>query len=191
MDRLNRSMTLMACGCGLLLAATGCRSTRPEVPPGRPYSRDGRQQAPIGFSTDPHPLNGAAGANIMPDAGSKLAARAGRPDMAPILGQSSGQLGPPGTTGREEAPGVPGIGRTSPAGDAMVLPAGAPDLPRPSISPLPGRTSAPPPAGDPSATLPADVAPLPEPDAPSSQVVQPALDAPGQMGRAGDPPSPN
>ena len=56
MDRLNRTLT--GCGLTLLLAAGGCRSTQPEVPPGRPYTSDGRQVPPIGFSSDPHPMSG-------------------------------------------------------------------------------------------------------------------------------------
>ena len=47
MDRLNR--TLAGSGLALLVAATGsgCRSTQSQVPPGRPYTNDGRQGAPV------------------------------------------------------------------------------------------------------------------------------------------------
>ncbi len=59
MDRLK--LTLAGCGLSLLLAAPGCRSTRSEVPPHRPYSSDGKQMPPtIGFSSDPHPMTGGA-----------------------------------------------------------------------------------------------------------------------------------
>ena len=53
MDRQTRRLA----GFGLMfvLAASGCRSTRSEVPPGRQYSGDGRQVPPVGFSSDPHP----------------------------------------------------------------------------------------------------------------------------------------
>jgi hypothetical protein len=81
MDRLNRSRSLTGCGLLLLLAAGGCRSTQPEVPPGRPYTSDGRQAPAVGFSADPHPLN-VPGIN------------AGVPGMAAAPG--SPQLGTPG-----------------------------------------------------------------------------------------------
>ncbi|MHC5544979.1 hypothetical protein ACYOEI_42630, partial [Singulisphaera rosea] len=62
MDRLKRQM--LGFGLVAVLAAPGCKSTRPEVPPGAPYSNDGRQLQPgaVGFSSDPRPLpNNAAG----------------------------------------------------------------------------------------------------------------------------------
>lgn len=193
MDRPTRSLFLTVCGSGLLMISAGCRSTRPEVPPGRAYARDGRQQAPIGFSTEPHPVNGAAGANLMPDSpgGGKmaegLAAGLGRPDMSPILGNNSGALGPPGTSGGPDGR----IGRIAPATDGQVLPAGAPELPRQSISPLPSGTADPTGISPSGETLPPDVAPHDEPAAAGSQVVSPSVDSPGAMGRSGDLPSPN
>ena len=62
MDRLSRK--LAASALGLLLVAPGCRMTRPEVPPGRPYANDGRQRKAIEFSSEGHPVNGAATANV-------------------------------------------------------------------------------------------------------------------------------
>ncbi len=60
MDRLDRA--LACCGLAALLsAAPGCRGTKSEVPPGRPYGADGRQLPPVGFSTEPHPAFGAPG----------------------------------------------------------------------------------------------------------------------------------
>jgi hypothetical protein len=52
MDRLTRG--LAGCGLALLATATGCRSMRDEVPPGRAYRSDGRQEPRVGFNTQPH-----------------------------------------------------------------------------------------------------------------------------------------
>ena len=198
MDRLTRSMTGTVCGLGLLLTASGCKMTRPEVPPGRAYSKDGRQQPAIGFSSEGHPLSGAATTAVMPDTagGSKMAPGASsnseRPNMSPLLEGGSGAFGPPGTAGREEAAGAPPtIGRTTPVGDDLVLPAGAPDLPRPSISPLVNPPSTTQPASTGAGTLPPDIEPRAEIAPPASQVVQPGVDDPGKMGRGNDLPSPN
>ncbi len=49
MDRLTR--TLAGCGLALIAAAGGCRSAHDDVPPGRAYRPDGRQEAAVGFST--------------------------------------------------------------------------------------------------------------------------------------------
>ena len=190
MDRLARS--LACCGLGFVLTASGCRMTRPEVPPGRPYSKDGRQRPAIGFSSEGHPVDGAATTNLMPDTAgaSRLAEGIGsgatRPNMSTILGGASGSFGPPGTSGRgEQSSRANGTGPSSgPApGDDAVLPAGAPTLPRQSIDPNPGSSSS-------ANTLPPDAAPRPDQSHPSSQTVQPVMDAPGQMGRTGDFPSP-
>lgn len=190
MVRLTRSMALSAYGLGLALVASGCKMTRPEVPPGRPYSSDGRQRPAIGFSSEAHPVNGAALTNVMPDSpgAGKLAdgigSTASKPEVSTLLGGAPGAFGPPGTSGRVGT----GESRTSPSEDGSVLPAGAPDFGRPSISPDPL-----PAAGAPSSsnTVPADAPPQPETDAPRSQVVQPAADDPGKMGRNNDYPSPN
>ncbi len=79
MDRLNRILT--GCGLTLLLAAGGCRSTQPEVPPGRAYNNDGRQNPPIGFSSDAHPsVTGPGITNGMPGmAGAPGAPQLGTP----------------------------------------------------------------------------------------------------------------
>lgn len=190
MDRLTRSLAFS--GIGLLLTASGCKMTRPEVPPGRPYSNDGRQRPAIGFSTDGHPVGGAATTNLVPDSAgsSKLAQGIGtgatRPDMSPLLGGVDGSFGPPGTSGRR-TPGSNGNGadpRSSKApGDDSILPAGSPSLPRQSIEPNPSASPSTP------AALPPETEPKPEPAPPSSQTVQPGTDA-GQMGRTSDFPSP-
>jgi hypothetical protein len=99
MDRLK--LTLAGCGLSLVLAAPGCRSTRSEVPPHRPYSSDGKQMPPtIGFSSDPHPLTGGAamnpGASGMP--GSPQFGTP-PPSVAGAGAPTIGSYGAPGTSG--------------------------------------------------------------------------------------------
>jgi hypothetical protein len=60
MDRPTRLMA--GCSLALLIGAAGCRSTRPEVPPGRAYTGDGRQvptpsvsPTSNGFGSEAHP----------------------------------------------------------------------------------------------------------------------------------------
>lgn len=106
MDRLTRRMV----GFGLVavLAAPGCKSTRPEVPPGTSYSNDGRQlpSGAVGFSSDPRPLpNNSAGLTpgvITPNAAGQF----GTPP--PGEGNRYGAptdnaYGAPGTSGRDGA----------------------------------------------------------------------------------------
>ena len=193
MDRLTRSLTL--CGFGLLLTASGCRMTRPEVPPGRPYSNDGRQRPAIGFSSDGHPVDGAATTNMVPDSsassrlGQGIGTGATRPDMSPLLGGAGGSFGPPGTSGRPNSTAQGDVAdrasSSSAPGDDSVLPAGAPSLPRPSIEPAPS-----PEPTEVPATLPPDAVPRPGLEAPASQTVQPTNDGPGQMSRPNNFPSP-
>ena len=191
MDRLSRPIAAIGLGLGLFLIAPGCRMTRPEVPPGRPYSDDGRQRAPIAFSSEGHPVNGAATAHLTPDSpgNTKLAdgAGTGRPDVGGLLGGSDGAFGPPGTSGRSGSGG--GVAAGLPADrapdDEAVLPAGAPSLPRQSIAPRPAPAQVLP-VPDPAAALP----PAIEGAGPADQIVLPAIEA-GQMGRGNDLPSPN
>lgn len=203
MDRYSRSMALLMVGFGSLLTTTGCKVARPEVPPGRPYSNDGRQRPAIDFSSAPHPVDGSAMTNLMPDSAgaSKLAQGIGstgdRPDMSPLLGGGkSGAFGPPGTSGRPDPSAATDDdtvrARTTPAAAEADLPAGSPDLGRPSISPnpYPGSTSPSQPS-QPVSTLPANSEPQPDASAPASQVIQPPDSTTGVMGRVNDMPSPN
>ena len=66
MDRLK--LTLAGCGLAVLLAGTGCRNLRSEVPPGRAYGSEAgqTQTPPVGFSSDPHPALNPAGAAPAP-----------------------------------------------------------------------------------------------------------------------------
>ena len=190
MDRVARSLAV--CGLGFLFTASGCRTTRPEVPPGRPYANDGRQRPAIGFSTEPHPVDGSAMANMVPDSSSStrlnqgMAGTSSRPGMGSTLGAgtASGSFGPPGTSGRAES-SLPGLARTPATGDDAVLPAGAPSLPRQSVDPNAASDG-----GGPAATFPPDVAPAPGSSPSPSQVVLPPANSTGQMGQSNDPPSP-
>jgi hypothetical protein len=137
MDRLNR--ILAGCGLMVLMAAGGCRSTHPEVPPGRPYTSDGRQLPPIGFSSDPHPMSGpgiTAGVPGGPQLGTP------GPAATANLGAPTGnQYGPPGYTAglapvpgaanalgggaeRDSMPSYGGLG--APSGGGAMSPATAP-----------------------------------------------------------------
>ena len=61
MDRLNRS--LACCGLVLILAASGCRTPRPEVPPGHAFANDGAQAPPVRLSSEPPPAIGPGAAS--------------------------------------------------------------------------------------------------------------------------------
>ena len=139
MDRLNRTMT--GCGLLLLLATTGgCRSTRSEVPPGRPYTSDGRQVPPINFSNDPHPTTGPGLVNApgAPQFGTPSSA-----NSANMGAPTGNQYGPPGTAlGGMQTP--QGAGFSSGGTEASSMPApglGAPSVgqgPAPAQGAIPG-----------------------------------------------------
>src|SRR5579883_2690294 len=110
MDRLNRTLA-GCCGLFVLLAATGCKSMRSSVPPGRPYSADGRQAPAVGFSNEPHPMagnaigmgsntGGAAGSQFgtpmpgMPNYGAPTNNAFGPPITAPLGPNPAGPLNP-------------------------------------------------------------------------------------------------
>src|SRR4051794_32862365 len=97
MDRLNRSL-FFTCGLLLVLAATGCRSTHSEVPPGRRYMNDGREVPPVSFSSDPRPTANSGFAGGMPGAmpGTQSPYAAPPANMA---GSSMSNYGVPTSTG--------------------------------------------------------------------------------------------
>lgn len=104
MDRPTR--TLMGCGLGLclMLSGVGCKSMRPEVPPGRKFSGGGgAQQAtpPIGFSTTPDP-SGAT--NAAPPVQYGLPSPNGNNYGAP----TPNSFGPPGTSTMSLPPALGG-----------------------------------------------------------------------------------
>lgn len=182
MDRFPRM--LAAGGLGLLVTAAGCRSTRPEVPPGRPFANDGRQRKAIEFSSEGHPVRADAAAGYSGDTGkgvtnlaNGIGTGASRPDPA-AFGAPPGAYGGPGTAGL----GLPPSLNPSPS-DPAAMPAA-----------LPAPTTA-----APSAAAPAGLPPAPDLEmAPPSlsrpapnQVIQEPMTTPGTMGRSDQLPSPN
>ncbi len=64
MDRLGRVLTVgsIAVVLSTSITASGCRSMKSEVPPGKPYSTTGGQPPALGLSSEPRPNPlGAAG----------------------------------------------------------------------------------------------------------------------------------
>ncbi len=173
MDRLHRKFA--GCAFGLLLVSPGCKMTRPEVPPSRPYANDGRQRKAIEFSTEGHPVNGAATANFQPynnAGGSNLAAGIGagaaRPD-ASAFGAPGGAYGPPGTAGLGRPPGL--------------------DEPRTDdSSATPAATE--PPSGMPPTMPDLNVPPTREASPAPNPVIQPPAGGRGRMGTGDQMPSP-
>jgi hypothetical protein len=124
MDRLNRS--LAGCGLAFLLAAGGCRSTQPEVPPGRPYTSDGRQAPPVGFSSEPHALNvPGINAGIPGAGGAPGAPQLGTPGVAASSNYgapTNNQYAAPGYTAGM-APMPPGLGQPGGGSEGTSMPA--------------------------------------------------------------------
>jgi hypothetical protein len=171
MDRLPRSF--VACGLGLLLTSAGCKATRPEVPPGRQFTKDGQQRPAITFSSDGHPASAAASTNFMPNnlGGSNLASGIGsggsRPDGA-AFGAPPGSYGPPGTAGAGQPPNLtdPATSRASNPPAGMLPPLDSPPVP------------------DLNVNQPPSARPVP------NQVIQAPMDKPGSMGTPDQMPSP-
>ena len=111
MDRLDRNAVALL-GLIVLGLGTGCRSTKPEVPPGRGFTNDGRQIPPVGFSTDPQVPAGALATTPQP--GSAMYGK-GRPSTAM---QNYG-------TPTDNSYGPPGSSKPS-SGDPSVMPASGP-----------------------------------------------------------------
>jgi hypothetical protein len=99
---------------GLVLVSSGCRSTKSEVPPGKPYQTTGGEPPSIGFSAEPHPgvANGMIGLygnrgpgaqsdDLMSSRGNSGDVTFGTPTSAnDHLGTpSDNRYGPPGTAG--------------------------------------------------------------------------------------------
>ncbi len=102
-----------------LAAASGCRSTKSEVPPGRSYSRTGDAPPVVGFSSDPHPApaNAAGGYdyNIGPGASNddrlarskSNASTFGTPTAGEKVARpTTNAYGPPGTSGVDPTAGA-------------------------------------------------------------------------------------
>jgi hypothetical protein len=113
--RLASSSVLLSVGVlATLTLSSGCRSTRSEVPPGKPYARTGDQPPSVGFSTQPHPAEGGMnppynmGPGGMTD--DRLAGVGGGQTAEPLYGTptdgskgvdlpTANAYGPPGTSG--------------------------------------------------------------------------------------------
>ena len=108
MDRQTRRWA--GCGLMIVMATSGCRSTRSEVPPGRKYSGDGRQVPSVGFSSDPRP-SGANGMGSVPGGPGTMPGRYGTPSPAtPNYGVPTGNdYGPPGQSPGGSGPEAPSL----------------------------------------------------------------------------------
>lgn len=134
MDRLTR--TLAGCGLMLLAAAGGCRTGHDEVPPGRAYRPDGRQDAAVGFSTaQPDKAPGAFGAPANLTRGNiggngLMGAQPPGGDMTGTV--PGGRFGAPGTSGSASMPSAPaqGPGGTPLSGLGQAPALGQPAAPR-------------------------------------------------------------
>ncbi len=198
MDRFTRPFAV--CGFGLILAVTGCKSTQPEVPPGRPFAKDGQQRQAIQFSSEGHPAMVQGSAPTMPSnlGGSNLAAGISTPGARSdgmAFGGPEGAYGPPGSAGRPAAPtnlNDPSAVRasTNPPSSIPLTgtpPPGTPDI---NLPPL-GMPSENPSAAPSTSTLPdLNVTPSRESAAPANPIIQPPSDTPGQMGTPNALPSP-
>jgi hypothetical protein len=94
--------------------ASGCRSTRSEVPPGKPYARTGEAPPTVGFSSDPHPgaLGMPGSTNVGPGGMADDPLASSQPQYGtPTPGSRGVELptanryGPPGTSGLDPAAG--------------------------------------------------------------------------------------
>lgn len=88
MDRLRRILAggSLAVVLGTVLTASGCRSMRNEVPPGKPYPTTGTPPT-VGFSSDPrHNTNASAG---MWSNGTSMTPGSSVPDGGNALGSTS------------------------------------------------------------------------------------------------------
>ncbi len=123
MDRLNR--LVLGGGLGLLLAASGCRTPRSEVPAGPPLVKDPTAATtPVGFGSDP--------------AQTAMPPSMGQPNMANGLGVAPSSPNFDGSSTNYLNGGVPG-GAQPPAGMNSIDPATAGNQmvtpPRPSLAP--------------------------------------------------------
>jgi hypothetical protein len=118
-------------GVGLMLVvvaigSAGCRSTRSEVPPGKPYQTTGGGPPSVGFSTDPHPSTATGMAALYGNKGPGALVGDGRGGSNPgddmtfgTPAPNSPSLGTP-TDNRFGAPGTAGTSPSSPSGTAAL-----------------------------------------------------------------------
>jgi hypothetical protein len=185
MDRFARPF--LVCGLGLFLASSGCRSTKPEVPPGRPFAKDGQQRQAIQFSSEAHPPTAQGSAPYMPAnlGGSNIAAGIGTPGGRPdgmSYGGPEAAYGPPGSAGAQPSPtslGDPSTIRASTNPSASIPltgtpPPGAPPLNLPPLG-SPSGGSAPSTLPDLNVTPPREAPPV------GSQANPDSNDKPGAL----------
>jgi hypothetical protein len=100
--RLNRILALgsLALGLGVTMIAPGCRSTRSEVPPGKPYSTTGTTPGSVGFNSDPRTASAANGGGTYGN--SPIAGAAGQDPNALGGGSPTSPMG--GMSGSSSAP---------------------------------------------------------------------------------------
>jgi hypothetical protein len=197
------SRPFLACGFGLFLAATGCRSTQQEVPPGRLQ----QPKQAIQFSSEGHPASAQGSAPYMQPnlGGTDLAsgiAGGAKPDGSGYGAPQAG-YGPPGSTGTANPnanltdPSTVRAGSPTPVPLTGTPPSGTPPLNLPPISPASGAESGMP-SATPSASEPPNVNNLPDlnvtppretPSLPNPGT-QPPLETPGTIGSPSQLPSP-
>jgi hypothetical protein len=131
MDRLRRALAggTLAMMLGTVVAASGCRSTHNEVPPGPKYSTAGEPSSSVGFNSAPRGYNGIgspygnpampgqSGLTSSPGLGSG-ATGSTSDGLPPSLGASGSSYGTPAPNGamgqptgnRYGPPGTSGLG---------------------------------------------------------------------------------
>jgi hypothetical protein len=166
MDRLT-CRRLARCGLGVIVMATGCRSTPSPVPPGRQFSNETAPAA--SFGSEPHPATGpsygtaapgtavpgtTAPAMESPATGQYGPAPTMNPPSDPAPTMPSGPLTVPSPYGSAPSPasygtmpspgpggGVPTAGMPSYGPAPSVFPAGS-GAPAPAMDPAPGTAPA-------------------------------------------------
>jgi hypothetical protein len=129
MDRPYLVVSVRNLSCMLMLVAlgsAGCRSTRSEVPPGKPYQTTGGGPPTVGFSNEPHPSTATGMAGLYGNKGPGALIGDGRGSSTPGEDVTYGtpapgtpNLGAP-TDNRYGPPGSAGTSATSPSGTAAV-----------------------------------------------------------------------
>lgn len=149
MDRRQHTLRitkLAVIGGMLAISSVGCRSTRNEVPPGRPYQTVGNPPT-VGFSSEPHQNAGQGMAGLYGNRGGGAAISDGAGSPRPgdvVLGtptQNTTNLGVP-SDHQYGAPGTAGSAGTPTLGDsvARTIPSGA-DIVKQDLKASPASTS--------------------------------------------------
>ena len=128
MDRRKRPTAVRNLSLSLVflsLMPAGCKSTKSEVPPGRPYQTTGAPP-PVGFSSDAHPSTAGGMAGLYGNKGPGSFAQDVQNSTAPSRDITYGmpapgatKLGAP-TDNRYGAPGTAGTTDSSPSGSASL-----------------------------------------------------------------------